>query len=310
MYRAGPPASGHGHAPIRVHGSWRREFGGSSESARDPAFRAYVADMVRPYRLGLREDLLGQGRGQSYMEMAGTLLAETLPAEQPVDLLVLAFAVPDTAPGLSSACYLSHLCPGEPLAFAVCDQGAAAPFSALRLIAEYARTGDCPRAILVIAEQATLHHDLAAPAAVPTKNAVVTLLCGESGPGRVDAVRQHTGVEPAQAGELLAAELAGLPGAPDDVTLIIGAGFAATGWPDTTAPAIQAVGQVCTAPAGQPCTGVWWELAGRLPGWAASGRRVLLADYDPALGNLCLSAIDVEASFAGSARPRAAAPPR
>jgi hypothetical protein len=55
------------------------------------------------------------------------------------------------------------------------------------------------------------------------------------------------------------------------------------------------VGPVRVAPAGQPSTGVWWELAGGLPTWTAEGRRVLLAEYDPALGYLCLSAIDAGA---------------
>ena len=52
--------------------------------------------------------------------------------------------------------------------------------------------------------------------------------------------------------------------------------------------------EVIVAPAGQPCTGVWWEVAGRLAGWAErGGRRVLVADYDPLPGSLCLAVIDV-----------------
>jgi hypothetical protein len=52
--------------------------------------------------------------------------------------------------------------------------------------------------------------------------------------------------------------------------------------------------EAIVAPAGQPCTGVWWEVAGRLAGWAeCGGRRVLVADYDPLPGNLCLAVIDV-----------------
>ncbi len=288
MYRAGSPAPGNGNALSRVHGAWRREFDGSSKSARDPAFRAYVTDLARPYGLSVRDDLLELGSGQCYAEMAGSLLAQTVQAERPVDLLVLAFAVSDTLPGLSSASYLSHLCPGDPMAFAICDQGSAAPFTGLRLIGEYARTSEASRAVLVIAEQATLHHDLAAPAAVPAKNAVVALLCAESGPARVDAVRLHADVEPSLAPGLLAADLAILSGERDDVTLIAGGGIASL---DAATPF---AGQVLAAPAGQPCTGVWWELAGRLTEWAARGRRVLLADYDRPLGTLCVSAIDIE----------------
>ena len=285
VYHAGaPPAGG---APTCVRGAWRREFGGASESAADPAFRTYVRDMVRPYDLGVRDDLFEQGSGQSYAEMGGSLLAETVPAERPVDLLVLAFAISDTHPGQSSASHLSQVCPGKPMAFAICDQGIAAPFTGLRLISEYTRTGDCTRALLVIAEQSVLHHDLAAPAVVPAKNAVVALLCAESGPGRVDAVRSYADVEPSSATGLLAADLAVLSGERDDVTMIAGAGIVAS-------LGIPAASEVLAAPAGQPCTGVWWGFADRLPGWTVRGRRVLLADYDRLLGALCVCAIDIE----------------
>jgi 4-hydroxymandelate oxidase len=296
VYLAGSPTHGNGSAPTCVRGAWRREFDGSSESARHPAFRAYVTDMVRPYGLSVRDDLLERGSGQSYAEMAGSLLAETVSAELPVDLLVLAFAVSDTLPGQSSASYLSHLCPGNPMAFAICDQGSAAPFTGLRLISEYARTSDCSRALLLIAEQATLHHGLPAPAVVPAKNAIVALLCTESGPGRVDAVRLHADVEPPSVPERLAADLAVLSGERDDVTVIAGGGIAAGagGSLDAAALGIPAASQVLAAPAGQPCTGVWWRLADGLPGWTARGRRVLLADYDRLLGTLCVSAIDIQ----------------
>jgi 4-hydroxymandelate oxidase len=193
------------------------------------------------------------------------------------------------------------------MAFAICDQGSAAPFTGLRLISEYARTGDCPRALLVIAEQAAIHHGLAAPAVVPAKNAVVALLCAGSGPGRVDAVRLHADVEPPTAPGLLAADLAVLSGERDDVTVI--------GSPDAMALGIPVAGNVLAAPTGQPCTGVWWELAGGLPGWTAHGRRVLLADYDRALGTLCVCAIDIgllgdraERKKDGQSRPDQATP--
>jgi len=65
--------------------------------------------------------------------MAEALIRELVPADAPVDLIVLAFAVPDVRPGRATATYLSHVCPGNPLAFAVCDQGSAAAFTGLRL---------------------------------------------------------------------------------------------------------------------------------------------------------------------------------
>jgi 4-hydroxymandelate oxidase len=268
-----------------VSGAWRRAFGEASDSARDPALGVYLADMLRPYGLPLDEDVAAQG--QSYGEMAGALLAGEVAAGGPVDLLVLAFAVPDVAPWRATASYLSHLCPGQPLAFAVCDQGVTAPFTGLRLIREYAATAGCRRSLLVVAEQAAMPYRTVPVAAVPDTHAVAAVLCDQSGPARLDTVRLHASVARSRAASLLA-EAAGAAGAAGVQRLVTVVGAAlgedAAGLP----------GQVVVAPPGQPCTGVWWEQAGRLPGWAAAeGGRVLLADYDPLLGYLGLACIDV-----------------
>ena len=275
--------------------------------------RVYLSDMVRPYGLALRDDLLDKGAGQSYGEMTGALLADTVPADQPVDLIVVAFAIHDVIPGRSTANHLSYLCPGRPQAFAICDQGAAAPFTGLRLLREYTRTGTCERALLVVVEQATLHYTATAAAAVPDRNAAVVLAFGPGGPGCVAAVREHTDVAAQQVGDLLAGELAALSTGGADVTLVAGNGLTRAlnaagppGTPPRSAGVPPAV-RLLAAPAGQPCTGVWWELAGRLPGWREQGQRVLLADYDPALGYLCVSAVDVEAGPAATP-PQQAAP--
>jgi hypothetical protein len=311
MYCAGPPdpAQAHGDGAPRIQLAGRRVFAGSSDSARDPMLRDYLSDMVQPYGLTLDQKLLDQGRGHSYGEMAAGLIAETIPADEPVDLIVLAFAIHDVVPGRSTAAYLSHLRPDQPMAFAVCDQGAATPFTALQLISAYAQAGNCQRALLVVVEQAALCYELTVPAAVPAKHAAVTLLLSQSGPGVVAAVRQHAGIAPAQRDELLASELAILSAGRDDVTLITGNGLrspASASLPPS-APLPPGIDQVLSAPSGQPCTGVWWELAGGLQTWTAEGRRVLLADYDPALKYLCVSAIDIGASPVAPALPQLSA---
>ncbi|HEY1620962.1 MAG TPA: hypothetical protein VGG25_25280 [Streptosporangiaceae bacterium] len=298
--------------PLRVSPAGRALFDGSSPAALDPMLRVYLADMVRPYGVPLREDLLESGAGQSYGEMAGALLEKELPAGEPVDLLVLAFAVGDVVPGRATASHLSSRCPGRPAAFAVCDQGIAAPFTALRLIREYARTPGCRRALLIVTEQATLHYKQPAPAAVPTRHAAVALLCADSGPGRLATLRLRTGVGADEAagalGETLA-ELASGAGGADSTSVILGAGAAglAGGLTDSLGGGLAA--EVIAASAGQPCTGTWWELAGRLPGWSEAGRRVLLADYEPTLGYLCATVIEVEAAGAAARLADGAAVP-
>ncbi|MGN9914543.1 hypothetical protein ACTMTJ_44125 [Phytohabitans sp. LJ34] len=144
-------------------------------------FAGYLADLVEPYGLTPHPP----AGGQSYGEMAAALIADVVRPDEPVDLLVLAFAVPDVRPGRAAATYLSHVCPGSPLAFAVCDQGVAAGFTALRIAQSYP---DCRRSLVIVVEQATLHYDLPAPAPLPTRHAGVALLCGDSGVARVSSV--------------------------------------------------------------------------------------------------------------------------
>jgi hypothetical protein len=285
MYRAGPSVRGDdGRGPLVLRSVRSRDFAGASPLAADPGHTArhevYLTDLLRPY--GLKPDDVGDGRGQSFGEMAAVVIAEAVIPDQPVDLLVLAFAGPDITPGRATATYLSHLCPGGPLAFAICDQGSAAAFTGLRLIDDYTRTGPARTALLVVVEQADLHHEPAAAVTLPARHTAVALRTERgTGPGAV-ALRQHADVPPAQAGALLAAELLaaelgaaelGATG-PGDKTVLLSASLAAAG----------RHGQV--VPAGQPLTGIWSALAGS-PG----EHRTLLADYDPDLRYLSLCTI-------------------
>ncbi len=127
--------------PLRVVSAARRTFGGFSDLAFDPRLRLFLADLVRPFGLPLRDDLLDNGAGHSYGEMAAEVIREAVPVDSPVDLLVMAFGIHDIWLGRATASYLSEVCPGDAMGFAVCDQGAAAAFTALRLIGEYGRSG-------------------------------------------------------------------------------------------------------------------------------------------------------------------------
>ena len=161
-----------GHAgALRISRAERAVFTGPSALATNPGHRAdldvYLADMVRPYGVSLRTDILEAERGYSYGEMAEDLLRVAVRPDQPVDVVVLAFAIPDVRPGRATAVYLSHVCPGNPLAFALCDQGNAAAFAGLRLVRDYARTGTHGRGVLIVAEQSTVHYEPTRPVALP-----------------------------------------------------------------------------------------------------------------------------------------------
>jgi 4-hydroxymandelate oxidase len=261
----------------------RRVFDGDCEFLRAPHHRAaigtYLSDLLRPHGLDLDEDLLDAGAGHSYGEMGAELISSAVRADEPVDLLVVAFAVPDVRPGRATATYLSHVCPGNPQSFAICDQGVAAAYTALRLVGEYVGSGACRRALLLVVEQATLHYKTPVPAAVPARHAGVALLCTgrpeAAGAARLDAVRVRTEVGSQQAAGLLATELAGHGGA---ATLVAGNGLNAADLPAGAR----------RAPDGQPLTGAWWELAG--------GRTLVLADYEPSLRYLCTATFATGAS--------------
>ncbi|MFI2710654.1 2-hydroxy-acid oxidase [Micromonospora sp. NPDC018662] len=261
----------------------RREFTGPAALLADPELRAraeeYLTDLTRPY--GLQLDASAAARGQSYGEMAAELVRAVVPEDDPVDLLVLAFAVHDALPGRATASYLSHVCPGTPMSFALCDQGSAAAFTGLRI----ARAHACHRTLLLVVEQSVLPYDPGV--AVPARHRAVALLLGDgpaTGGGRVTAIRQHADVDPDDVADLAAAELRALGAGGADVAVVLGAGLAAARPATGGSP-------VTVAPPGQPATGVWWGLLDRLGDGPDRLTAVLVADYDPDLRYLCLVTI-------------------
>jgi 4-hydroxymandelate oxidase len=223
--------------------------------------------------------------------MAEALIGPAVSAEEPVDLLVLAFSIHDLWPGRQTAAYLSHLTPGAPMAFAVCDQGPAAAFSGLRIAREYAASAAIRRALLIVVEQAALPYS--SPVTLPSQHRGVAMLFGDGaaphfGDGavpraRVAALRQHPGVPPGGAAGFAAADLAELAAGHHEVGLVLGDALAAV-W---DAPAAARV-----MPPGQPSTGVWWGLIDELTSDAGHPDLLVTADYDPGLGYLCLTAFD------------------
>jgi hypothetical protein len=326
MYSTVPPEPGNGGA-AEPGGEWgirravRLAFPDPAALAHDATHNAllsvYLTDLLSPYGLALEPGAL-EGHGHSYGEMAEALIKQAVPAgKEEIDLLILVYAIPDIAPGRATTTYLSHVCPGTPMAFAISDQGTAAAFTGLRLIREYARADGLRRALLIVVEQAALPYDPGVPVAIPTGHTGVALVFGELGDlgnfGDLDNLSGDQSGDPGQsrsnraahlgpvtthpaasAGALLAdsgAAFAGEVGAlcagPSGVTAILGAALA------DQATALTGVDEVRIAPAGQPYTGVWWELVGELTGPdAQQARRLVLADYDPGLHYLSLAAID------------------
>ena len=271
----------------------RRTFTGPAEFLADPANRArvgeYLADMARPYGCEVPAALFGEppspALGHSYGEMAEALIGSAVSADEPVDLLVLAFSIHDLRPGRQTAAYLSHVTPGAPMAFAICDQGSAAAFSGLRIAREYASSAGIRRALLIVVEQAALPYGC--PVAVPSQHRGVAMLYGDCAmpQARVADVRQHPGIPPGGVAGLAAADLTELAAGHQEVGLVLSDALAAV-W---TAPA---AGRVRVMPPGQPSTGVWWGLVDELTSDAGRPDLLVAADYDPGLRYLCLTAFD------------------
>ncbi|MGH3759429.1 hypothetical protein [Actinophytocola sp.] len=288
MIVTGPPAAGRPGAGPRLCRAEHRVFDGASSLARDPALRTYLTDLAGRQGLPVREEVFATGAGQSYTEMALPLIKSVTSLDAPVDLLVLAYGVHDVQPGRNVALHLASRCPGEPLAFAVTDQGPAAAFAGLRVIGDYVATGGTARALLLVAEQAALHYPPAAPGPVPDRHAMAALLFEVDTDAPPVRVRQHAGVPAEAVGAVLAAEVAELAGGRADVLLVAGHGVELE--PGTAA----AVREVRRAPAGLPFTGLWSRLCetpGERSGEPGRGRPVLLADHDPVLGYLSVAAL-------------------
>lgn len=283
MFVTGPLTAGDldgvgGH--VRVHSAAGRTFDELTGQVLNPTLRGYVADMTAPYGIAVRGDLIEQRVGHSYGEMCVPLLDELVSEERPAELLVLATGIPDIRLGRATATYLSWHCAGGPLAFAVCDQGLLAAFTALHLISGYARTGGCRRAVLLVAEQPTLYHELPVPTPVPDRAAAVGVVLEPDGPRDAISVRRHTKLAEHRVADVLAAEVARLSGGGSEPTVLLGAHLA-----DVMADR-NVGGDVRVCPKNQPFTGIWLEFSSGLSGWQDSGEQVLLAEYDPTLGYL------------------------
>jgi len=271
----------------------RRTFTGPAEFLADPGNRArvgeYLADMARPYDREVPAALFGESAspalGHSYGEMAEALIGAVVPADEPVDLLVLTFSSHDLRPGRQTAAYLSHVTPGAPMAFAICDQGSAAAFTGMRIAREYASSAGIRRALLIVAEQAALPYDCPVP--VPSQHRGVAMLYGDgaTSQARLADVRQHPGVPPDEVAGLAADDLTELAAGHREVGLVLSDALAAV-W---TAPAARRVRRM---PSGQPSTEVWWGLIDELTADAGQEDLVVAADYDPGLRYLCLAAFD------------------
>ncbi|KUL33782.1 hypothetical protein [Actinoplanes awajinensis] len=243
-----------------------RRFGPDPEPYRDdPLLEEYLSDMTELYGRRFDRDRHAAASRNSFTTMADQLVRD-LDLAVPVDLVVIAHSTPDADPRRVTACYLNELLHGDPLAFAVSDQGPVAPFTALRLLGTY--SGDFPgcRALLLVLEQTTMSYEVTgARYPVPGHDIGVAVLLEPAGSDGV-SVHQCPDVTPAAAGALLDDVV------PADAVLITGRGMTAAR-PSVPAPDLGAAG-------------VWAEFAQRR---ADTAGPIAVADHDPVSGTLCVA---------------------
>jgi len=184
------------------------------------------------------------------------------------DLVVLAYALPDVHPFVTTSAYLNWKLGNEAASFAVSEQGLLAPFSAVRIASAYGSRSFA----LAVLEQTALPNDDPLVRDNDLVDSGALLYFGEGRLG-VDAVRTadtvrecRDGVEPAASGRTLVVD-----GPWVRHSLVDGAdGY--------------------RAPEGTYCTSVWLALADRHADWESRYDTVILHDTDPRSGR-CASLV-------------------
>ncbi|MBD0674855.1 hypothetical protein [Streptomyces sp. CBMA156] len=272
-----------GTVPRLLRAGWHRpaDQGGPGAAPR-PAVQEVHRQIADLY--GTR--VLSEGFTDSPLRPTPQLAAGALDALGPLapdeapQVAVLAYTTPDFEHTTLTASLLQHRLPGEPLCFAVSDQGVLSPFTALRIAVEYARRSDWSRLLLVVVDQSSQPYPGPASGqyAAEHDSAVALLLAWDGGTSPVAGMGQGP------AGQVLPALRADLSGA---ALFAAGTGLAAgPGIPPSAAPRRD-------AEPGLPCTGVWAALR------EARGGRAVLADHDRGLDRLAHCTLELPAREGG-----------
>ncbi|GGZ46614.1 hypothetical protein GCM10010387_46330 [Streptomyces inusitatus] len=239
--------------------------------ASDPRLLSFHRDLVEPFGGSVDESLLRAGPNISHQDLVDHLArAEEIRDAKP-DLIVLSHALPDLHPFTAVAPHLNMLLGGGATSTGISQQGLAAPFTALRLVAGYQRGGRCAQAVIAVLEQTTLPTHFPLAHDTPLVDSGVLLLLGtdeSEGPVLGEAETLPAGTSPA-------GRLAALTAADPDGTLVV-----AGPWVEETG-----LGpRTHRTDRGTYCTSVWLALARHWRAWRQEYAAVVLCDTDPLSG--------------------------
>jgi hypothetical protein len=179
--------------PVALDRAVRLEFGaGRTVADGAPEIRHYE-DLARLYGRRLDLSRVHGARGNSFTDMAEGLLGPLGLNEQAVDLIVLALHGFDCGVQKAVGCRIVELVAGRPRVFAVAEQGAATPFTALKLAAALRRAGDVDSAAVIAMEQSTA--PIVDGAVLPGRDRAVGVVLAESGPLTVESVEVRPSAE-------------------------------------------------------------------------------------------------------------------
>jgi hypothetical protein len=271
-------------APVRLAGAVQLSFGPADHHP-DANALAHYRDLAAAFGVRFDPELLDKGNRNTFTTMCLATLAALGELAEPLDLVVLAHAVPDIDVTGFAASALSHRISGEPPAFAVGDQGVATSFTALGIAAEYLRGDDTKRVLVVLLDQSTVPYRTLLPAQQEpdTDAAVGLLLAADPAAGGGLAVHQIADVDPAEVPTILPGVLRELTatGAATGAAPVVIAGSGLDvirDLPDLGVPVVE-------TPPGRPTTGLWCDLRPQ------PDACVIAIDYDRTLRYLCAAAI-------------------
>ncbi|MDE9365079.1 hypothetical protein PZ938_05615 [Luteipulveratus sp. YIM 133132] len=266
-----PPGSLLGFGITGVH----HLRGGVRSELPEAASRDFQAAMLEETGVPFRREELLTRPGNSYGRLAVSAL-EPLARDHDLDLVVVAYAVPDYFAARLPTTEIIQAHPRVRAAFGVADMGVVAPFQALELAELFATRHGYERVAVVALDQVTLPYAVRAePYQVPRTDAAVAVVLERTADPRTGLAQRHGvargfGAAQRSAVSEVLDRLCSAAGV-QPVRVVVGAGVDPAWMPDVAA-------QVVRAQHGAPCTGVWAYLA------ATVEEPVVVLEADPALG--------------------------
>lgn len=268
-----PVPTGRRTGGVRLAGLTAGVYPGRREVRYTTHQRRIAQDLLASFGRDERDASADTWRGHSFVSMTEDLITARPTPLPDLDHVLLAFQTPDLHVGEAAGCYLTERCPGHPQSLGLSEQGAGAPFTALRVADAMVRSGALNRGLLFVLDQTS---PLGEPGAEPDIHRDAGVMVDIGGAGDVELVEStHVRTDaPASALAVVRDRNAGVP-------VVVGTALAAC-------LPLRELLATTVAPADYAVTSVWFALAAL---WPLRGP-VLLADYDRYAGGLYTARLD------------------